>query len=284
VNQNDKTLLLTGGGGLVGRHVTPLLRDRGWEITHFDTREPGDELPCIIGDLRDREAVTEACQGKAAVMHIAAVHGKAWREAGDDVGFDVNVTGTRNVLQAAADSGAGRVVFTSSIWASGHDNAPLPDLPIDETLDRQPAELYGLTKILGEQMCRYYSALHEMSTIVVRPGGIATPERHGPGQVGYMVGLVDVRDVAAAHVLALEAPEDIAHDVFIVTADSPLCTVDREAYLSDPAGALDAVVPGVADLVARGELDLPPQPEYYTVAKARRVLGYQPQYNFYVES
>ncbi|MBM4083095.1 MAG: NAD(P)-dependent oxidoreductase, partial [Planctomycetes bacterium] len=125
-----RKVLLTGGSGLVGRTLAPMLRER-WDVTHFEAKDPGDGLPCVLGDLRDSKAVAAACKGMDAVLHVAALHGKAWAQAGDDVGFGVNVIGTKNILEGAAKSGVKRVVFTSSIWATGHGPNP-PYLPIDE--------------------------------------------------------------------------------------------------------------------------------------------------------
>ncbi len=284
MTQSKKHVLLTGGSGLVGKYLTPLLTERGWSVTHFDTRDPQDGNEFVQGDLRDADALGQVAQGKDAICHVAALHGQAWKQAGDDVGFEVNVVGTKNVLEAAARENVARVVFTSSIWATGHDNPTATRLPIDESFHREPAEMYGLTKILGETMCRYYSQTRGMSTIVLRPGGVGPTDRHKSGEAFYLVGGVDVRDVAKAHALALEAPEDIRHEVFIITADSALCRIDRQEYLSDPASALEKAVPGTKALVESGQLSLPASPEYCSVEKARRVLGYDPQYNFHIQS
>ena len=273
-------VLLTGGSGLLGKILTSMLRSR-YEVAHFEMRDPGDGCRFVAGDLRDSRGVAQVCQGMDAVIHLAALHGRAWEEAGDDEGFEVNVVGTKNLLEGAAQGGVSRVLFTSSIWATGHGTSP-PYLPIDEDLPRQPVELYGLTKLIGEQLCRYASAKHGISTIVLRPGGIAPAEAYGPAEGRYLAGTVDVRDVAQAHVLALEAAEDIRHDVFLVTADSPLCRLDPEAFRSDPAAALDEVVSGAAALAAAGKLQLSPDMEWYTVEKARRILGYDPRYSFAV--
>ena len=276
-----RTVLLTGGSGLVGRTLAPLLAER-YEVTHLGVEDPGDGLPFVEADLCDSAAVAAACLGMDAVVHVAALHGFTWAQAGDDLGFAVNVLGTKNLLEGAAGAGAKRVVFTSSIWATGHGPDP-PYLPIDEGLPREPAELYGLTKVLGEQMCRYASAKHGLSTIVLRPGGIRPAAAYRPGDACYLAGAVDVRDVAAAHVLGLQAPADMGHDVFVITADSPLCRVDPGAFREDPVGALDAVVPGAAQLAADGRLRLQADMEWYTVAKAKRELGYRPQYGFVVQ-
>ncbi len=273
-----KKVLLTGGSGLVGRTLVPRLTPR-WDVTHLDVKDPGDGLPCIVGDLRDAALVARACKGMDAVLHVAALHGKAWAVAGDDAGFEVNVIGTKNILDGAAAAGAKRVVFTSSIWATGHGPNP-PYLPIDELLPRQPAELYGLTKIMGEQMCRYAAARHGISTIALRPGGIRPAETYGPCQPCYLGAAVDVRDAADAHVLALEAPQSLRHEEFVITADSPLCRVRADDFRKDPAAAFDRVVPGAAALVAQDRLRLSPDMEWYTIEKARRLLGYNPRYNF----
>ncbi|MFP4381098.1 MAG: NAD-dependent epimerase/dehydratase family protein [Candidatus Sumerlaeia bacterium] len=275
-------LLLTGGGGLVGSILTPMLKEK-YAVTHFDMKPVGDGLPCIEGDLRDRDAVGKACQGMDAVLHIGALHGPAWKQCGDDMGFDVNVTGTKNILEAAAAAGVQRVVFASSIWATGHNAPAAPYLPIDEELPREPAEMYGLTKILCEKMCRYATATNGLSTIVIRPGGIGRPDAYAPDALRYALGMVDVRDVAQACVLALEAPEEMRHEVFIITADSPLCAVDGDAFRRDPLAAVEAALPALAEKVRKGELELNAGMEWYTIEKAKRLLGYEPEYNFQAE-
>ena len=278
---NIHKVLLTGGSGLTGRTLAPMLKTK-YDVTHFEMTDPGDGLPFVQGDLRSSQDVAAACVGMDAIVHVAALHGRAWNEAGDDVGFEVNVVGAKNILEAAAAAGVKRVLFTSSIWATGHGSPAPPSMPIDEDLDREPRELYGLTKILGEQMCRYASANSALSTIVLRPGGIRPAELYAPGEACYLFGAVDVRDVAQAHMLALEAPEEVHHDVFLATTDSPLKETDPAALQADPAAVLEAVAPGAGKLVEQGKIEVPGEAEWYTVAKGRRVLGYEPQYGFVV--
>ena len=272
-------VLLTGGCGLVGSTLTPLLKDE-YEVTHFEVKDPGHGLPFIQGDLRSSMDVAGACTDMDAVVHVAGVHGKAWKEAGDDVGFEVNVTGTKNILGGAVKAGVKRVVFTSSVWANGHGAPPPEYLPIDEKLQREPAELYGLTKILGEQMCRYATEKHGISTIVLRPGGIRPAELYGPNQISLLTTSVDVRDVAQAQALALQAPEEMAHEVFIVTADSPLSRVNPDTFRTDPGATLDTVVPGSAKRIQEGAFTIGPNVEWYSVEKAKQMLGYDPKFNF----
>jgi len=272
-------VLLTGGTGLVGRTLAPLLRER-YDVTHFDLADPDDGLPWIDGDLRDAEAVEKACEGMDAIVHVAALHGPAWQAAGDHAGVELNVMGTHNILEGARKGGARRVVFTSSIWATGHLPVPPPYLPIDENLPREPIEAYGLTKKLGEQMCRFAAERHGLSTICLRPGGILSEDAPFERRVNLLFGAVDVRDVADAHVLALEAPDDIRHDTFVITADSPLCRIDPTHFSTDPAGVLEGLFPGFKRLIDDGTLNAAGPREWYSVDRAAELLGYRPRHAF----
>ena len=272
-------VLLTGGGGLVGRRIAALLRDR-CQVTHFDASDPGDDLPWIAGDLCDAAAVEAACRGQDVVIHVAALHGRAWQEAGDHAGFQVNVMGTHNILEGARAGGAWRMIYTSSIWATGHAPVPAPYLPIDEELPREPFELYGLTKVLGEQMCRFTAQRYGLSTICLRPGGICAEDAPLQTRFNHLYGCVDVRDVAQAHVLALDAPARMQHETFVITADSPLCAIQATQFFADRMGVLESLYPGIARTIREGAIRVPAQAEWYTIEKARRLLGYAPRHTF----
>ena len=134
-------ILLTGGSGLLGQTLIPLLKNKH-EVINFDKENPDQELTFYQGDLREQNLVEKACKNVEAIIHMAALHGKAWDQAGDSVGFEVNVTGTKNILEAAAKNKVNRVVvFTSSIWANGHLPEKAEYLPIDEKMKREPQEL-----------------------------------------------------------------------------------------------------------------------------------------------
>ena len=274
-------ILLTGGSGLLGKALVSLLRGQH-DLRHFDVTDPCDGLPYTQGDLRDYSAVEDACQGPDAVVHMAALHGAAWSKAGDDVGFDVNVTGTKNILEAARKCNVKRVVLTSSIWATGHSPDPAPYLPLDEEAPRQPRELYGLTKLLGEQMCRYASSQYGFSTICLRPGGIVPADAPIARRMGLLFGAVDVRDVATAHKLALEAPGDMVHEAYVITANSPLRGIKPARFFANPVGTLEELVPGIGGLLTERKVAVPEHAEWYTIAKAQRTLGYHPRHNFEV--
>ncbi len=273
-------VLLTGGSGLVGSRLAPMLAERH-EVTHFDIADPGDGLPWIQGDLLDAEAVAAACAGRDAVVHLAAIHGAVWGELGDHAMFETNVMGTHNVLEGAARAGAWRVIFTSSISATGHgQGTPPPYLPIDEDTPRAAADLYGHSKEVGELLCRYATARHGLSTMILRPGYICAEDVAFERTLDFLFFMVDVRDVARAHLLALEAPRDLRHGSFLVTADSPLARMEPLQFFADRAGTVEGLFPGIGRYIEDGTLDASRGSEWYTIERARRVLGYEPEHGF----
>ncbi len=113
--------LVTGGGGFVGRHVVSLLRARGDDVVVLSRkRHPSVEAAgatSVVADVRDRSAVRAAMDGVEVVFHVAAKLG-TWGNRAEL--FEVNVEGTRNVLDGAIASGVRRFVHTSTPSVVGY--------------------------------------------------------------------------------------------------------------------------------------------------------------------
>lgn len=286
-NWPPRRILLTGGTGkLGGAFVKAAPAD--CQFVHYSRRNPDDGHPWIQGDLRDRPALDAAMAGIDAVVHAAALHGPSWKAVGDDEAFQVNVTGTRNVLEAAHAAGVRRVVYASSIYAAGH-GPETQTLPHTEASELLPTTAYGMTKRLSEELCRFYALRREMSVIVLRPGFILDAEPHDERNPMLLFGGVNARDVASAHWLAVKAPLAIRYDCFIIVADSPLAQVSKVAFEADPAVALEQAAPEIARLLERGELDLTQLPgwyarDWYSIKHAQTSLGYAPQFNYSASS
>src|SRR5262245_19383232 len=116
----DKTLV-TGGAGFIGAHVVRLLLERGRAVrvmlapNESDKPLTGMDVEIVRGDVRDADACHAAVRGCKRVFHLAAIY-KIWMPD-DRVMFDVNVTGSANVLWACRRAEVERVVYTSSIAA-----------------------------------------------------------------------------------------------------------------------------------------------------------------------
>ena len=210
---------MAGHRGKVGAAVVPELRRRGHEVAGFDRRDGQD--------VRDRRQLNAAVSGCEAVVHLAAMpsnKGPAARL------LEVNVIGTWNVLSAAAEAGVSRFVFMSSVNALGvFSGEGTPDyLPIDDAHPARPKSAYGLSKLLGEELCRRFSETDGLTSVCLRPPFVADaadyerlldPRRNPAGVKAWEYGaFLDARDLATATAQALERPAQ-GHVTLLLCAD-----------------------------------------------------------------
>jgi nucleoside-diphosphate-sugar epimerase len=178
-------VLVTGASGFTGGHLARTLAADGVHVRALvrqqslekppvqDLRRAGVEI--VPGDLTDAAAVSAACRGCDTVYHIAATY----REAGqpDRAYRDVNVTGTRHVLEAARTTGAGRVVHCSTGGVHGHVERP----PANEDAPLRPGDVYQETKLEAERLAREFGRAAGLDVAIVRPIGI-----YGPGDTRFL--------------------------------------------------------------------------------------------------
>lgn len=215
--------LVTGATGFVGSHVVRALVDAGHETRALKRAtsnmaalgEVGGYEP-VIGDIMDPASLAVAMDGCDWVFHVAAVS-DYWRKSMDWM-YEVNVQGTRNVLEAAQQAGVKRLVFTSSAAAIGFRE---DGFPADETVTfNQPARgfPYAHSKFLAEiEVLK--ATVKGLDCVIVNPAVVVGPGDlyKGSGSLliemknGTVPGippggatLIDVRDVARAHVAAAE--------------------------------------------------------------------------------
>lgn len=185
-------VLVTGGAGFIGSHVVRLLLEEGADVRVFDSFVSGkrDRLPegiiVIEGDIRDKTALEKAMQGITHVVHLAAQVSVPASIDDPFFTYDVNVTGTKNVLETARHAGVGRVVYASSAAVYGDH----PELPKTEESPLQPKSPYATSKVANE-----VDALASgLSTIGLRFFNV-----YGPGQeANHPYASVIPRWVAAA--------------------------------------------------------------------------------------
>lgn len=180
---NEPVLLVTGAAGRLGRflrHTPPpgwrlRLTDLPSALAHAHDGRPADggngqgphadRLSPL--DVTDREAVTAACEGADAVLHLGGIATNAPETR--DLLIPVNIGGTRNVLDAAARTGARTVVLAGSNHAVGfHPRTPGTLLP--DTVGPWPDSLYGVTKATMEHLGRHHADQHGGSVVLLRIG------------------------------------------------------------------------------------------------------------------
>jgi nucleoside-diphosphate-sugar epimerase len=270
-------IVVTGGTGKAGRWVVRALRERGDEVLNIDTRHDGSPHgQCLVADLSDPGQALEALASTEAVVHLASIPAPGIRSPSET--FRTNVMSTWNVFSAAELHGIRRVVWASSETVLGLPFDPTPPAfaPIDESHPPRPESSYALSKLLGEAMADQAARRTGMAFVGLRISNIMEPQDYAafPGywddarlRAWNLWGYVDVRDVAAAVVLGLEARVDGAVECIVAAADTvmtrPSAELMAEVYPSVP---LTRPVSGNETLLA--------------IDRARSVLGYAPAYTW----
>ena len=218
-------VLVTGASGHIGAHVMRLLRDAGHEVrallrTNSDRRGlNGLDYEEAIGDVMDAEAVAAAVEGVDAVIHLAAVYRTTARDEAEIIA--PAMSGARNLMDACRQHGVRRVVYTSSMASVGFSFDP-DALLSGKDWNHDPHNHYYIAKTRSEQQAQALAQEYGIELVVLCPAVVLgpldfriTPSNqlvadwlNGKTQT-YRGGLnlVDVRDVAQAHVNALTRGE-----------------------------------------------------------------------------
>ncbi len=266
-------VLVTGSSGLLGGAVAALLGERH-EVVGLD-RVAGPATS-VVGGVEDRAVVRRAARGVEAVVHIASLHAPHVAEASREQFFAVNVTGTRHLLEAAVEAGVRRFVYTSTTSVYGASLVPdAAAVWVDEDLPPVPRDVYDETKLAAEALCSRFADEAGMPAIVLRTGRFF-PEPPMVAAIHRLYRGIDVRDVAAAHALAVEN-DAITFDVFNVVACSPFHRQDAPGLLADAPAVIRRRCPEVASAFAALGWPLPGSIDrVYDGRKAERGLGFRP--------
>jgi nucleoside-diphosphate-sugar epimerase len=167
--------LVTGGAGFTGYNLTKRLVNEGNEVSVLVRKTSNTEklkklgVNLVLGDITDKNSVNSAVRDVDIVYHLAA----AWREAGvsNKVFWDVNVHGTKNILEASLQANVERFVHCSTGGVFGHIANP----PADETFPYNPGDIYQRTKCEGEKVALEYFHNKGLAVVVVRPTAIYGP-------------------------------------------------------------------------------------------------------------
>jgi UDP-glucose 4-epimerase len=173
-----KRILITGGAGFIGRHLLRSLLAAGYSVSVLDNlhRSQAIEFADFIhGDIRDAATVQRACIGVDTVFHLAAESRVLPAEQNAAYCHSINVEGTAVLLKACRASGVRRLVFASSREVYGI----AASLPVSEEAPCNPQNVYGQSKLLGEQLCRTFP---EVEVVILRLANI-----YGPGDQGRVI-------------------------------------------------------------------------------------------------
>ena len=279
------TVAVTGSSGKLGRHVVRHLQEHDYRVVALDrVPHPNSEAAVSVRvELTDHGQVLEALtavddrhDGVDAVVHLAAIPAPGLTT--NAATFANNITATYNVFAAARTAGIRNVVWASSETVLGLPfDVPPPYIPVDEEYPVRPESTYSLVKSLEEEMARHFCRwVPEMKMIGLRFSNVMDPQDYDrfPGfdadpqlRRWNLWAYIDGRDGAQAVRRALEH-DATGVDVFVIAnADT---VMSRRS-----AGLAAEVYPGVPVKRELGEHET-----MLSIDKARRVLGYEPQFTW----
>jgi dihydroflavonol-4-reductase len=308
------TILVTGATGFVGSAVARRLVQHGLEVRVLvrpgsDRRNiDGLDIEVATGDLADRNSLERAAKGCAALFHVAADY-RLWTRDPQGM-FATNVDGTRDVLRAAAEAGATRVVYTSSVAVLG---LRATGDPADEETPVAFADMIGpykQSKFRAEAEVRRLVSDEGIPVVIVNPSMPVGPGDVKPTPTGRMIveaasgrvpayvdsglNVVHVDDVATGHLLAFERGE--VGERYVIGGEDMslreiLCSVTAAAGRRPPrirlphgvvlpvayaAEAWSRLIGGREPFVTVDGVRMARKRMYYSSAKARCTLGYNP--------
>jgi len=291
-------ILLTGSSGWLGRTLFPRLAGLGHDVIGLDP--VAAPATSVVGSIADRDLVRSVLRDNRidAIVHSGALH-KPDIDRNDRMEFiDVNVVGTANLLEEAVATGVGRFVMTSTTSlmisdtiragaAGGASRAAW----ITEDLCPMPRNIYGVTKLSAEHLCRLHHVLHGLPVIVLRTARFFPEEddmAHAIEQSAentkaneFLFRRLSVEDAAEAHVVALEKAPALGFGTFIISAPTPFSRDDRAELIAYAPSVVERYFPDYRRLYARkGWSMFRSIDRVYDAGLAERVLGFRCRADF----
>ena len=213
-------ILVTGMSGLIGGVAGRELAQRGYQVSALNRQDvPG--FPTTRASITDLDTIRPAFEGIDCVVHMAAYLGPSDAEQ-----LSVNIEGTYNVYEAAKDAGVKRFIFGSSgatqmryeleepvlsMVEARYEDIPDPPGRVYHDSPARPDGMYGVAKVAGEVMGRYYSETHGMSVICIKLGRVTAEDR--PDSPRNAAVYLSLRDAAQIVWRCVEAPADVRYDI-----------------------------------------------------------------------
>jgi nucleoside-diphosphate-sugar epimerase len=267
-------ILITGNKGFIGREIERKFVSAGFQTTGYDITDGFDIL--------NSELLIQSAAGSKVIVHLAAIEGQAPAKV-----TETNLQGTWNVLSAANEINAEKIIFMSSVDALGifQGEGNPKYLPIDDNYPCHPTAVYSISKKLAENMCRCFSESTGIPVICFRPPGVwddstyriisaarkNKPEYEWEPYWEYGA-FLDVRDLADAVLAAIENINNGYHCLLVASDD---ITTSGMSGLE----LVHKIHPGVKWNGGK-EYELNPFKSLVNTDKAKQVLKWSPKYTW----
>ena len=286
-------VLVTGSAGHLGEALVRSLRNTSHETVGLDILKSG--FTSIVGSIADRALVERSMHGVDAVMHTATLHKPHIVTHSRQAFIDTNITGTLNLLEAAASAGVRSFIFTSTTSAFGRALTPPTGAPaawVTEDVTPVPRNIYGVTKTAAEDLCELFHRTHGLACLILRTSRFfpeeddnkATRLHYDDLNVKaneYLYRRVELEDVVSAHLLALDRAASTGFGRYIISATTPFLPDDLLDLRTNAPLVVARRVPDYeAEYQRRGWKMFPGIERVYVNERARTDLGWRPKYDF----
>jgi UDP-glucose 4-epimerase len=285
---DTKKVLVVGGAGFIGSHLTDALMAEGYETHVLDNLSGGKKENVNSGaifhlaDIRNLEEIKPLFDKVDWVFHLAALPRVQYSIEYPVETNEVNVGGLLNVLLAAKEAGVKRVVYSASSSAYGDQ----PTMPLVETMSANPKSPYGLQKYIGELYCRVFSTVYNLPTVSLRYFNVYGPRYNAEGAYALVIGkfieqkrrgepmtitgdgeqtrdFTNVRDIVRANLLAAKS-EMVGKGEVMNTGGGNSVSINR-----------------IAELIGGETIHVPArlEPRYALAGNslAKKLIGWEPQ-------
>jgi UDP-glucose 4-epimerase len=289
-------VLVTGSSGWLGQALVPRLKQEGHEVIGLDlVPSPTTQ---VLGSVADRPLVSATIQhfGANAIVHGGALHKPHVKERDRSDFISINVQGTLNLLEEAVAPGSqvDRFIFTSTtslmisreIRAGRSGGATKAAWITEELSPLLPRNIYGVTKLSAESLCRLFHQLHGLPVVILRTSRFFPEEddmahtivQSEPNTKAneFLFRRLTVEDAAESHVVALAKAPDLGFETFIISAKTSFSPDDCDELIVDAPSVVARYFPYYRELYARaGWTMFKSIDRVYDASKASQLLGFE---------
>lgn len=286
------TILVTGSSGHLGEALCRTFEQQGRTYTGADIKDGA--FTRETGDIADPNFAARIMKGASAVLHTATLHKPHVATHSMQDFIDTNITGTLNLIEAALREGVESFIFTSTTSTFGEAMRPPPGAPavlVTEDLAPIPKNIYGVTKLAAENICRLIHKKHKLPCIILRTSRFFPEEddsaaiRDAYDDLNAKVNellyrRVDIADVVSAHEIALERAGEIGFGRYIISATTPFTSDDLAELGRDAPSVLARHIDFEDEYSRRDWRMFDAIDRLYVNDLARQELGWRPETSF----
>jgi nucleoside-diphosphate-sugar epimerase len=285
----SEIMLVTGGAGFIGSHLTERLDQSGYQVRVLDNLTQGHRewvqpsAEFIEGDVSDLSTCRRACEGVAGIFHLAAMSKVAPSIDKFEFCTEQNIIGTQNLLIAARDAKVRKLVYSGSSTYYGNGAAPQAESALPNCLNP-----YAVSKYVGEQFCEVFTRLYGLPTVSLRYFNVYGPRQPAVGAYALVLGIfLDQHRRGEPLTVHGEGTQrrDFVHVRDVVEANLAAYGSDVVGTVMNVGSGTNTSIQEIADLISTNQVHLPRRAgdaeiTLADISRIKSLLGWAPKVSF----